>query len=409
MVPNDDGYGPSALGYYVAKVLLRAGHSLVVRNESALSLNASFYKDEINKGRVSLQPAFGGIRMRKTAGGVDVPGTLEDARTYPEFSNNYFIPEDVDAVIDVGTPAAVRAAREARKPVFTIFDHSWGKTYEKTLENFVDNLASTLDVKDVADFVKLRAGILSSPSVQTSLVGKAIERMKQDESKTAIVFLFDSYIAPKPFHEHWRSLGVPIEPIGGVFGGMNVSRQEARKRMGISETDPEKSVYVLGGGTPVWDAKLAEINARLKDKVLKYNVVLFDRNAKPNDYQRLGNNVHKGGAVAGETVQGLLPGVDLVLTRAGGGIVNDAIACRVPFVCVEEPNHWQVEMIRQNCEHEGLTRTIRFADFRDRDIEQLISQHLIAMEAENDTIRMRMKDISNGMEQAVAETIIKSC
>ena len=51
LVPNDDGYGPSALGFYVAKALLKQGVSLVIMNESALTLNASFYKDEINNGR----------------------------------------------------------------------------------------------------------------------------------------------------------------------------------------------------------------------------------------------------------------------------------------------------------------------------------------------------------------------
>jgi len=409
LVPNDDGYGPSALGYYVAKALLRENHSLVVRNEHALTLNASFYKEEFSCGRVCLQPTFGGIRMRKTAEGVDIPGTLHDIRDYPKRSDEYVIPEEVDAVIDIGTPAAARAAHAAGKPVFTVFDHSWGKTYEKTLDKAIDRFLSAIGVSCDTEDDHKRTSILQSEALRASPVIKAIERIKQDESETSKVFLFDHYIAPEPFHEHWKSLDVPIELIRGVFGGNNVSREKARERMGISESPHERTVYILGGGTSVWDAKLSEIISQLSEKVLAYNVVVFDRKAKPNDYQRVGNSVYKGGAVEGETVQGLLPGVDLIITRAGGGIVNDAIACRVPFVCVEEPGHWQVEMIRQRCEREGLTRTIRINDFRKGDIEQLISKHLFHMEAENEEIRRRMEDIDNGMADAVARQIIKLC
>jgi UDP-N-acetylglucosamine:LPS N-acetylglucosamine transferase len=258
--------------------------------------------------------------------------------------------------------------------------------------------------------------ILKSAAMGNSVVVKAIERIKEDERKTSAVFLFDDYITPDSFCKHWEALGVKIVPIRGVFGGKRlVSREEARKRMGISESPNDKTVYILGGGTPVWDAKLPEIIAQLKEKVLPYDVVVFDRNAKPNDYQRVGNSLYKGGAVYGETVQGLLPGVDLIITRAGGGIANDAIACRVPFVCVEEPGHWQVEMIRKNCERRRLTRTIPIDQFRRGDIAELISDQLIRHEANNTQqasnreIREKMKDIDNGKEDAVAEQIVEWC
>ncbi|MHC4460821.1 MAG: hypothetical protein ACYS6W_04035 [Planctomycetota bacterium] len=52
LVPNDDGFGPSALAFYVAKALLKPEVSLVVRNE-------------IRKGTVSLQPMFTGIPLQK--------------------------------------------------------------------------------------------------------------------------------------------------------------------------------------------------------------------------------------------------------------------------------------------------------------------------------------------------------
>jgi hypothetical protein len=120
--------------------------------------------------------------------------------------------------------------------------------------------------------------------------------------------LFPEFITPKPYHEHWKSLGVRIEPIGGVFGRPTVSREEARSRMGIPEGAPAKTVYVLGGGTSIWDKKLSEIIPQLKEKVLPYNVVIFDRNAKPNEYVRVGGNVFKGGAIDGANGARSAPG-----------------------------------------------------------------------------------------------------
>ena len=397
LVPNDDGFGPSALAFYVAKALLRQGVSLVIRNESALTLNASFYKDEISNGKVSLEATFGGIRLIKNAEGVDIPASLRELRSYPTRSANYVIPEDVDAVVDIGTPCAARAARRAGKPAMTIFDHSWGKTYEMLLEEFTAAVPGPTT-----------PALPALETLPNDQVAKAINELKNDESNARAVFLFPEFMAPVPYHEYWKSLGVRIEAIGGVFGGPTVSAKEARNKMGIPEGAPAKTVYILGGGTPVWDAKLPEIILQLKEKSLLYNVVVFDRNAKPNEYLRVGYNVFKGGVIDGATVQGLLPGIDLIITRAGGGIVNDAIACRTPFVCVEEPNHLQVEMIRQNCEKVRLTRTIRLGEFRERAIGDIIEREL-GNQAGNTTIPEAMQGIRNGMEEGVAARIIKLC
>jgi hypothetical protein len=397
LVPNDDGYGPSALGFYVAKAMLRQGVSLVIRNESALTLNASFYKDEIRDGKVSLEATFGGIRLRKNEEGVDIPASLQDIRSYPALSAEYVLPENVDGVVDIGTPCAARAARLASKPAITVFDHSWAKTYEMLLEEFTAGVLGPTT-----------SALPGIEALADDEVGKAINEIKKDESSAQAVFLFAEFMAPRPYQEYWKSLRVKIEPIGGVFGGPAVSAKEARSRMGIPGGAPARTVYLLGGGTPVWDAKLPEIILQLKEKSLPYNVVVFDRNAKPNQYLRVGHNVFKGGVIDGATVQGLLPGIDLVITRAGGGIVNDATACRVPFVCVEEPNHLQVEMIRRNCEKKGLTRTIHIDEFRERPIGEIVEREL-GNQAGNTAILKAMQTIRNGMEETVAARIIQLC
>jgi hypothetical protein len=65
-----------------------------------------------------------------------------------------------------------------------------------------------------------------------------------------------------------------------------------------------------------------------------------------------------------ETHHILFPAFDLILTRAGGGTVNDAIAFRAPLVLVEEPGMWQVEQIRRACVEMGLAESASLEEFR---------------------------------------------
>ena len=70
------------------------------------------------------------------------------------------------------------------------------------------------------------------------------------------------------------------------------------------------------------------------------------------------------GQVEAETHHVLFPAFDVVLTRAGGGTVNDAIACRVPLVLVEEPGMWQVEQIRQSCVALQIAESVTLEEFK---------------------------------------------
>jgi len=70
--------------------------------------------------------------------------------------------------------------------------------------------------------------------------------------------------------------------------------------------------------------------------------------------------------VRGETHHVLFPAFDLVLTRAGGGTVNDGLACGAPMVLVEEPGMWQVEQIRRTCIGMGFARGVSLKEFLER-------------------------------------------
>jgi UDP-N-acetylglucosamine:LPS N-acetylglucosamine transferase len=107
--------------------------------------------------------------------------------------------------------------------------------------------------------------------------------------------------------------------------------------------------------------------------------------------------------VSGGTIQELLPAVTLLVTRAGGGTVNDAVACRVPFVCVREPTQRQVAAILAACERQGLTRPIDYDDFLGDPIGTIVRE--LAQTEANAAISARAQTIPAHGEQTLAEAI----
>ena len=404
LLPNDDGYGPSALGSYVARALLESYPevSLIVQNQAAERFNRSLYDDKMRSGKVEVRPAFGGIRLTKTEqGGVNPLRSLADVRAYEEHARHYVLPDHVDFVVDIGTPAGVAAARRRGIPAFTVFDHSWAKTYEMLLSEFCQSLARTLCLRD--SVVRALVGLASGFEVE-----RAIRRMKEDEAKTTAVFLFPEFITPSCYYEHWKKgIKVRTVKIKGVFGGRGKEeRREARQSMGLDPTSRRKAVYLLSGGTEIWDAKIPQIIRKLRRKRLAYDIVIFDRRAKAGKHRRIKDScIVLVGPPKNGTVQALLPGIDLIITRAGGGIVNDAIACRVPLVCVEEPGHVQVEMIRENCQNHGLTRRIWHKDFDKHPVEEI--EKAFRDRAGNQEIKTKMAEIENHKEFDVADRIVE--
>jgi hypothetical protein len=111
------------------------------------------------------------------------------------------------------------------------------------------------------------------------------------------------------------------------------------------------------------------------------------------------------GDVADSTYQEIFPGVDLIVSRAGGGTTNDAIACRTPVCFVEEPGHWQVEAIRKNMERAGLARTIRLEEFKINPVA-IISRELLENQRDNAKIKLAMARIPNQREKYVVDIIV---
>jgi hypothetical protein len=276
----------------------------------------------------------------------------------------------------------------------SLFDHAWGKTLELILDDPEVAADPTLSEHDRAAWRRL------------------IDALREDERHTQRLYALPECIMPEVFAAYWRDLGVPVTPLGAVLGGSpRFTPAQARAHLGFDR--PGKIVLIQGGDTDAWVELLERLLAaadhpaqaeRLDAQGIDVAVYI------PSGAAALGARLPAAGGrvrqvhfVTGGTIQELLPAVSLLITRAGGGTVNDAVACRVPFVCVREPTQRQVAAILAACERQGLTRPIDYDAFLDDPIGTIV--HELAQTEANAAISARARAIPAHGEQTLVQAI----
>ena len=401
IAPNEDGFGTSAWVVMLAKELSRQPNvgtvKVLVATDKRRDFHSDKYQDTPNIRLIRLSGQPNKIEIPKLQGAVDIRATVEKcilsyAQSRAEYTRAVMderIVEDADLIIDFGVPQLMRAA-DGRKTV-TVFDHAWSMSLERIVSS--DN-AMDLDSLALRD---------------------SLEDIRNDEALTGYAILFQEPICPLEYHGYWRRLlGQVPEVIPGVLGGplrtlayindsiyettrvafaertANGQLQEAHDRakiyakqiLGIDNDEPV--LFISGGGTAVWDEILSSMLDDYEVKAPSYNVVIFNPTEagrrgvklKPESISLNGiqstiqrakwnqcNKITFIETLERETHHVLFAAFDLVLTRAGGGTVNNAIAFRVPLVLVEEPGMWQVEQIRRSCLDMGLAEGVSLNDF----------------------------------------------
>lgn len=361
---NEDGFGPSAFAYYLVRSLIdgwakTAGAFLDVRvlNRSAADFNRKLYQGL----PVQVEPIDSLVRFEKTNGEVHVPRTLDQLQHYRARRASYAgevrnLLTGCAVAIDIGVPLFSRAAAELQVPHrLTLFDHSWAATLRLIASDEWQNIYQ----KNPPPGPQERA--------QAERIAAAIE---EDEACVADLFLFENYLTPDAFLNHWQSLGVIPQILPGVLGG-RVSGADACAKLdaalaeyGAQRPAPRDRPLVLlsPGGTPVWDEQLPMLLEQVLDAAQPDYILILSKDlgrflgtgadllARVYSSERL----RYFGPLRGATQQAILPAFSRIVTRAGGGTVNDAIAAGVQFVFVEEPQP-QVKLIERECAALGLT------------------------------------------------------
>jgi hypothetical protein len=409
VVPNEDGFGPSALTSYIVKDLLRsrqAGLHITIWNRSRYDYNRNLYQDAIRQRALEVLPVWNIIELDKPPeqnGMVSIPGTLDRIGDYRRASDLYppgNPPSDFDLVLDFGVPAAARWAARKGIPSVSVIDHAWSKTLQMIFDD------------QYQMYPEFRETLQQHRSSWTGLV----EEVKRDEAFLQRLFIFPPFITPDVFRKHWTEMGVQFADMGAVLGGRrDQTAQVARDTLGLTEAGD--TILIQGGDSPVWDTVLgrvtddfirAEREGALGQRKLNVVVNIPRRMAGDPGIQELDDpslrRVRKLGFIPGGTVQDILPAIDLLVTRAGGGSVNDAVACRTPFVCVREPAHSQVEEILKACQHWGLTRAIEPEQFQAFPMQTVLEQY--ERTSENRDRVSRMQAIAHGGEQKITGEVL---
>ena len=408
LVPNEDGFGPSALTSYIANAFLaNPNNHVTIWNESRRAYNRSLFADVIKKGHLDVLAVWGLIQLDKRAGEVSIPGTLQKIGEYRSQSNLYpFNPPrlEFDLVLDFGVPAAAKWAAKRGLKSITVFDHSWSKTCQMIL----------------AEEDTRQPGVPRSSDSCRTAWHSLIAEIRKDEAQVEHLFLFPRFISPDLFYEHWRSI-LPessIHEMTYVLGG-NVGAEEAKKNLvdtvGHLPAEDTKAILIQAGDTPVWDSllpRLAQTFLDSQDELRRRQllmVIYVPARLRTNKVlaETLGNSpperVRGFGYLRGGTIQKILPAFDLLITRAGGGSVNDAVACRVPLVCVEESSQPQVEAILKACKEKNLTRRIPWQVFEDDPKGVILAEY--GRKTENDRIRSGMGRIERQGEDRLLNEI----
>jgi hypothetical protein len=411
IAPNEDGFGTSVWAMRLAKEFYQYEQVSEIRVIFATDKREKFHGDKYpqpfdSKVKLVRLPSINNkIELVTKAGAIDIPESIrqcilpysQSRVEYEEALAKRKVFEGADLLIDLGVPQVVRAASREnlkRRPklekeiiVVTTFDHAWSLSLLRMISSD-------------------KTGTVFRSNIQDTLTD-----IQNDEALTQKAFLFGEPVCPTDYHEYWKtllvqapavipgSLGGPLSTLEYVCdprfeslhakienGGQcpqeayDLARKYARKLLKIE--DKVRTLFISGAGTPVWDGILKDLVDSYKEHEPNYNVVIYspsevkNRNIKLTEESLKFNGVErkvrsgKFGKILfidnpiGEAHPVLFPAFDLVLTRAGGGTVNDAISSRVPLILVEEPGHWQVEQIRQSCLRMGIAKGIMLNQFQ---------------------------------------------
>ena len=364
---NEDGFGPSAFAYYLVHAIIKEWEKneynfeleIPVLNTSAYHFNESIYSRFQHIVHPSSLKHDSLIKLEKPNGEVAVRETLKILKNYKKAGKKYLDEvrdylSDADIAIDIGVPLFVHSAKELGvKHRITLFDHSWAVTLRLICAKRWEHIYKLNPIP--TDYEREDAE-------------KIAGYIEEDERCATEVYLFDSYITPNEFLDHWEKIATPTI-LKGVLGCKSNPKVAKDILNGLLKElrqptvpDDKKLVLISPGGTPVWSSLLPHMIGQFVSSKITREYIPVLSNPKTADDKmidflkekmRKSDKIRWFEFVKGNTQQIIMPAFDLIVTRAGGGTVNDALAAERCFICVEEPQV-QVVLIEQECVKLGL-------------------------------------------------------
>lgn len=277
-----------------------------------------------------------GIRLGKLPDGkLDVAGTRQLLATLHDDFRHWghqirHVPAGrVRLTVDMGVPQLCAWAREHSTPAHTIRavsvgDMFWSRTLGRSLEG-----AGEYD----------------------ETIESIISYIHRCEIKTSEVWTLP-LVTALDYVKLFRGHRIPYTQLPGFFGHRDATEAErAAARANLGTLESEKLVVVSSGSTPVWNA----IYAGLADIVEQRAGARFALLIPAPDGTGL-QVIDNGKRRAVPDMNRMLPyfqAADFGVTR-GGITTTEFIASRIPFIVVQEPDHWLSRRQQSQVRNAGL-------------------------------------------------------
>lgn len=307
----------------------------------------------------------------------------EHIKTYLNERSNFQKLSNADLVIGVVDPCIIAAAKSQGKKSICVTDHTWDVTMRLILEQ-----VSLLDAETQS----------------------IIHQIGALYAQADCLYMWPEPVTPDcPFFEGAKELGVDLRRLPGVLEAPKKSRAAVQESLNIQPKNRNLPTVCLSSGAL---GALGEIFKKVCESYKEvppeeYNVVIDAEVDNIRLYP-----VFQPGYGMLQLRSRPLPLVDqcmaydLLITRAGGGAVNAAIASACPWVSVTEPLHPQVNAIAQCARRLGLARCIPYEVF-EQNPRSVIERELLDNKVQNKKIISKLYEHSWEAKIRFAEGVIR--
>lgn len=213
----------------------------------------------------------------------------------------------------------------------------------------------------------------------------------------------------KHFFEGAQALGVEVRRLAGVLETPTISRKKMQRKLKIKGKNRNRPTAYLASGALGALRKVFENLAESYENnpPKDYNVVIDSRELNIPIFQPNHNMIplfkrnRRRIPLIDQSIA-----YDLIITRAGGGAVNAAIAGACPWVSITEPLHPQVNGIAEAARKMGINRCIPYDVFAD-DPRGTIERQLLGKEVENRRIRAKLYEQASQAELRFADGVLR--
>lgn len=405
---GDDGGGPFALARGIINGLLDAAES----RDLAIDLVIEGWPGSELESEQRQAHLLAGLRARQ----MDVrlvtrdrllwierdarhwvhPAATRDAVLSPfrdrldVYVDNHPSPEAIgaaDIVIGVVDPCVLAAGIKygtSHQKRISVTDHTWDVTFRLILD---------------------QVGLLDPAALEI------VHRIGALYAHADCLYMWPEPITPDmPFVAGARELGVDVRRLAGVLERPRRKRSEILDALQIEDINRALPVVCLStGALGALEGVFRKLVGVYEQRPPSgYNVAIYAKvGSAKNPVFQPGKPMTQA-RLSGISLVDQAMAYDLLITRAGGGAVNAAIAAACPWASIIEPYHPQVNAIAEAARANGLATVIPY-EVLEADPRRVAERELIEKRALYQKMRARLLELACGIETRLGEAIISHC